>query len=73
MVYFISFPYISKINSELFQKCSSHTLLFSGGRFRLHNLIFQEAQDYADGNNIVEILTEVSALTGENVADLSPK
>ncbi|RMX41337.1 hypothetical protein pdam_00021646, partial [Pocillopora damicornis] len=29
---------------------------------------FKEAQDYADGNNMVEILMEVSALTGENVA-----
>ena len=31
---------------------------------------FQQAQDYADGNNIVEIFMEVSALTGENVEDL---
>ena len=31
---------------------------------------FQEAQNYADENNIVEIFMEVSALTGENVEDL---
>ena len=33
-------------------------------------LYFQEAQNYADGRNIVEIFMEVSALTDENVADL---
>ena len=70
MVYYISFPYIPKINSELFQECSSHTLLFCGGRFRLYILFFQEAQLYADENSIVEILMEVSARTGENVEDL---
>ena len=70
MVYYISFPFIPKINSELFQKCSSHTLLFCGGRFRLYILFFQEAQNYADGNNIVEVFMEVSALTDENVKDL---
>ena len=32
-------------------------------------LFSKEAQDYAEGNNIVEILMEVSALTGENVED----
>ena len=36
-------------------------------------LFFQEAQDYADENNIVEILMEVSAVTGENVEDLFSK
>ena len=36
-------------------------------------LFFLEAQDYADENNIVEILMEVSALTGENVEDLFSK
>ena len=71
MVYYISFPYIPKINSELFQESSSHTLLFFGGRFRLYILFFQEAHLFADVNNsIVEILTEVSARTGENVEDL---
>ena len=70
MVCYISFPFIPKINSELFQECSSHTLLFCGGRFRLYILFFQEAQLYADVNSIVEILTEVSARTGENVEDL---
>ena len=70
MVYYISFPYIPKINSELFQECSSHTLLFCGGRFRLYILFFQEAHLFADVNSIVEILTEVSARTGENVEDL---
>ena len=70
MVYYISFPYVPNINSELFQECSSHTLLLCGGRFRLYILFFQQAQNYADGNNIVEIFMEVSALTGENVADL---
>ena len=33
MVYYISFPYILQINSELFRTCSSHTLLISSGRF----------------------------------------
>ena len=70
MVYCIPFPYIPKINSELFQEYNSHTLLFCGGRFRLYILFFQEAQNYADENNIVEIFMEVSALTGENVEDL---
>ena len=70
MVWYISFPFIPKINSELFQECSSHTLLFCGGRFRLYILFFQEAQLYADENSIVEILMEVSARTGENVEDL---
>ena len=70
MVCYISFPFIPKINSELFQECGSHTLLFCGGRFRLYILFFQEAQLYADVNSIVEILTEVSARTGENVEDL---
>ena len=70
MVYCIPFPYIPKINSELFQEYNSHTLLFCGGRFRLYILFFQEAQNYADGNNIVEIFMEVSALTGEYVEDL---
>ena len=70
MVCYISFPFIPKINSELFQECSSHRLLFCGGRFRLYILFFQRAQDYADLNNIVEIFMEVSALTGENVEDL---
>ena len=69
MVYYISFPYIPKINSELFQECSSHALLFCGGGFRLYILFFQEAQLYADVNRI-EIFTEVSARTGENVEDL---
>ena len=70
MVYYISFPYIPKINSELFQECSSHTLLFCGGRFRLYILFFQEAHLFADVNSIVEIFMEVSARTGENVEDL---
>ena len=70
MVYYISFSYIPKINSELFQECSSHTLLFCGGRFRIYILFFQEAHLFADVNSIVEILTEVSARTGENVEDL---
>ena len=70
MVYCIPFPYIPKINLELFQEYNSHTLLFCGGRFRLYILFFQEAQNYADGNNIVEIFMEVSALTGEYVEDL---
>ena len=70
MVYYISFPYVPNINSELFQECSSHTLLLCGGRFRLYILFFQQAQNYADGNNIVEIFMEVSALTGEYVEDL---
>ena len=70
MVYYISFPYVPNINSELFQECSSHTLLLCGGRFRRYILFFQEAQNYADGNNIVEIFMEVSALTGEYVEDL---
>ena len=70
MVYCIPFPYIPKINSELFQEYNSHTLLFCGGRFRLYILFFQEAQNYADVNSIVEIFMEVSALTGENVEDL---
>ena len=70
MVYCIPFPYIPKINSELFQEYNSHTLLFCGGRFRLYILFSQEAQLYADVNNIVEIFMEVSALTGENVEDL---
>ena len=70
MVSYISFPFIPKINSELFQECSSRTLLFYGGRFRLYILFFQEAQNYADTNNIVEIFMEVSALTGKNVEDL---
>ena len=70
MVYYISFPYIPKINSELFQECSSHTLLFCGGRFRLYILFFQEAHLFADVNSIVEIFMEVSARTGENVGDL---
>ena len=70
MVYCIPFPYIPKINSELFQEYNSHTLLFCGGRFRLYILFFQEAQNYADENNIVEIFMEVSALTGKNVKDL---
>ena len=70
MVYCIPFPYIPKINSELFQEYNSHTLLFCGGRFRLYILFFQEAQNYADGNNIVEIFMEVSARTGKNVKDL---
>ena len=70
MVCYISFPFIPKINSELFQECSSHRLLFCGGRFRLYILFFQRGQDYADLNNIVEIFMEVSALTGENVEDL---
>ena len=70
MVYCIPFPYIPKINSELFQEYNSHTLLFFGGRFRLYILLFQEAQLYADVNNIVEIFMEVSALTSENVEDL---
>ena len=69
-MYCIPFPYIPKINSELFQEYNSHTLLFCGGRFRLYILFFQEAQFYADVNNIVEIFMEVSALTGENVEDL---
>ena len=73
MVYCIPFPYIPKINSELFQEYNSHTLLFCGGRFRLYILFFQEAQNYADGNNIVEIFMEVSALTGEYVEDLFSK
>ena len=73
MVYCIPFPYIPKINSELFQEYNSHTLLFCGGRFRLYILFFQEAQLYADVNNIVEIFMEVSALTGENVEDLFSK
>ena len=70
MVCYISFPFIPKINSELFQECSSHRLLFCGGRFQLYILFFQEAQNYADGNNIVEIFMEVSARTGKNVKDL---
>ena len=70
MVYYISFPYVPKINSELFQECSIHTLLFCGGRFRIYILFFQEAKNYADESNIVEIFMEVSALTGENVEDL---
>ena len=70
MVYYISFPFIPKINSELFQKCSSHTLLFCGGRFRLYILFFQEAQLYADVNDIVDIFMELSALKSENVEDL---
>ena len=70
MVCYISFPFIPKINSELFQECSSHTLLFCGGRFRLYILFFQEAQLYADENSIVEIFMEVSARTGKNVKDL---
>ena len=70
MVYYISFPYVPKINSELFQECSIHTLLFCGGRFRIYILFFQEAHLFADVNSIVEILTEVSARTGENVEDL---
>ena len=73
MVYCIPFPYIPKINSELFQEYNSHTLLFCGGRFRLYILFFQEAQNYADVNSIVEIFMEVSALTGENVEDLFSK
>ena len=43
------------------------------GDFPYYMLFFQEAQDYADGNNVVEILMEVSALTGENVEDLFSK
>ena len=70
MVSYISFPFIPKINSELLQECSSRTLLFYGGRFRLYILFFQEAQNYADRNNIVEIFMEVSALTGEYVKDI---
>ena len=70
MVYYISFPYIPKISSELFQECNSQTLLFCGERFGLYILFFQEAKNYADRNNIVEIFMEVSALTGENVGDL---
>ena len=73
MMYCISFPYIPKINSELFQKYSSHTLLFSGGRFRLNNLFFQEAQNYANENSVVEIFMEVSVLKRENVEDLFSK
>ena len=56
--------------TKLFQECNSHTLLFCGGRCRLYILFFQEAQNYADGNNIVEIFMEVSARTGKNVKDL---
>ena len=70
MVYYISFPYIPKINSELFQECSSHALLFCGGGFRLYILFFQEAQLYADVNDIVDIFMELSALKSENVEDL---
>ena len=70
MVCYISFPFIPKINSELFQECSSHTLLFCGGRFRLYILFFQEAQLYADVNDIVDIFMELSALKSENVEDL---
>lgn len=67
---YISFPSNSKINSELFQKCNSHTLVLCGGRFWLYNLFFQEAQDYAVGTNFVRIFMEVSTLTVENVVDL---
>ena len=51
----------------------THTVKLEVGDFPFYMLFFQEAQDYADGNNIVEILMEVSALTGENVVDLFSK
>ena len=43
---------------------------FSYISFLIFLSFFQEAQNYADENNIVEIFMEVSALTGENVEDL---
>ena len=46
---------------------------FAVGDFDFLYFFFQEAQDYADGNNIIEIFMEVSALTGENVKDLFSK
>ena len=73
MVYCISVPFIPKINSELFQECSSHILFFCGGRFRLYSLFFQEARNYADENNIVEIFMELSALVDESAEDLFSK
>ena len=50
----------------------THTVIL-GWRFRRNNLFFLEAQNYADENDLVEILMEVSALTGENVEDLFSK
>ena len=51
----------------------THTVKLVVGDFPYYMLFFQEAQDYADGNNVVEIFMEVSALTGENVEDLFSK
>ena len=66
---YISFPYILKFNRNYSRNAAHTQLLFSGGRFRLYNL-FLQAQDYADGNDLVEIFMEVSALTVENTSDL---
>ena len=67
---FLTFPNLTRNYS----RNTTHTLLlFSGGIFRLYNLFFQEAQDYADRNRLVEIFMEVSALTVENVSDLASK
>ena len=67
---FLTFPNLTRNYS----RNTAHTLLlFSGGIFRLYNLFFQEAQDYADRTRLVEIFMEVSALTVENVSDLVSK
>ena len=66
---FLTFPKLTRNYS----RNTAHTLLFSGGIFRLYNLFFQEAQDYADGNRLVRIFMEVSALTVENTSDLVSK
>ena len=51
----------------------THTVKLVVEDFLFYMLFFQEAQDYADENSMVEILMEVSALTGENVVDLFSK
>ena len=68
-----SFPYIPKLTRNYSRNTAHTLLLFSGGIFRLYNLFFQEAQDYADRTRLVEIFMEVSALTVENVSDLVSK
>ena len=68
VLYFFSL-YSQKLTRS-YSRNAARTLLFCGGRFRLYISFFQEAQNYADGKNIVEIFMEVSALTGKNVKDL---
>ena len=67
---FLTFPKLT----QNYSRNTAHTqLLFSGGIFRLYNLFFQEAQNFADGNPFFDIFMEVSALTVENTSDLVSK